>query len=87
MPFVVELEKSWAVGMIVFQVDVVDLGLSGCVPTIFADVHLCKKKLIYIRQLHVKQRRFQVCNNIFLYLRPSLFVIILVSHPMNFQAM
>jgi len=59
MPFVIELKKSWAVGMIVFQVDVVDLGLGGCVPTIFADVHL----------------------------RPSLFVIILVSHPMNFQAM
>jgi len=40
MPLVIELEESWAVGVVVLEMKVVNLGLVGCVATLLADVHL-----------------------------------------------
>ena len=40
MPLVVELEERWAVGMVLLEVEVVDLGLAGGVAALLTHVHL-----------------------------------------------
>ena len=40
MPLVIKFEQSWAVGVLLLQVDVVHLGLLGRVPAVLAHIHL-----------------------------------------------
>ena len=49
--FVVELEEGGAVGVVLLQVQVVDLGLGRRVPAVLAHVHLkCERPLKYFPQ-------------------------------------
>ena len=72
---VVELEEGGAVGMLLLQVQVVDLGLGRRVPAVLAHVHLNTTSV---------QKQFSSSN--IHYLRSPLFVVVLVSHPVNFEA-
>lgn len=44
MSLVVEFQKSRAVGMPVLQVEIVNLGLIGCMTALLANVHLNKQQ-------------------------------------------
>ena len=44
MPLVVKLEQGWAVGMLLLQVDVVNLGLLGRVAAVLTHVNLATGK-------------------------------------------
>ena len=77
MSLVVELEEGGGVGVVVLQVEIVDFGFRGRVPAVFADVHLCKQGFA---------KGFVNCSHVLSYLRPPLLVVVLVRHPVHFQA-
>ena len=55
MPLVVKLEQGWAVGMLLLQVDVVNLRLLGRVAAVLTHVNLAKgKKLIKIQDIFIQ---------------------------------
>jgi len=48
MPLVVKLEQGWAVGMLLLQVDVVNLGLLGRVAAVLTHVNLRSSLLVIV---------------------------------------
>ena len=74
MSLVVKLEQCRGVGVVLLQVKVVDLRLGGGVAAVLAHVHLniMISPGLLILLIH--------------YLRSPLFVVVLVSHAVDFQA-
>ena len=75
MSLVIKLEKCRGVWMVLLEVKVVDLWLRGGVPAVLAHVHLNTTSV---------KKQFSSSN--IHYLRSPLFVVVLVSHPVNFEA-
>ena len=53
MPLVVKLEQGWAVGMLLLQVDVVNLRLLGRVAAVLTHVNLATGKLILSHNIFI----------------------------------
>jgi len=48
MPLVIELQESRRIGVLFFEVDVVNLGFFRCVTTILANIYLRSSLLIFV---------------------------------------